>query len=122
MCGLQLTKCSDCFRFLFILCNIIILVSRKEIECMQLFNMLSVQPAPVISFMQLVGFSSIGVGTWQIVLDNTIGKVFTEVDGKITGGLFNTNGGLITIIFILGVLGAYRKSALLSSIVSLQLI
>lgn len=70
--------------------------------------------------LQLIGLSLIGVGIWQVILANRIEEVFSEVNGRIIGGLFIGSGGGLAIISIFGVLGAYFKSRLMLSTVKLN--
>ena len=73
-----------------------------------------------IVFIQLVGLALIGVGIWQVVLDNNIERVVTEVNGKIIAGLFIGSGGGLTIISIFGVIGTLFKSRFMLSTVKLR--
>ena len=69
-----------------------------------------------------MGLSSIGVGIWQIILDDNVEEVLSEVNGRTIGALFITNGALLMIISIFGVLGACCKSRLVLSTVRLPII
>lgn len=63
-----------------------------------------------LQIIQLVGLSAMGVGIWQVVLDNVTEVVFSDVNGKIIGGLFIGSGGGLAIVSIFGVVGACFKS------------